>query len=221
MKLTFQSKTIAIYDSVLAADEYDRLWLHFQNEQYQVPNRGGNWIKVWRLNDGASVSSKEYLYSKRPFGNPLDRLLEAVAQLAREQTALVGTKDKDWRDISVRSYLYARGCKLSWHDDTGGYSGAFNYYAHPQWGATWGGELLIAETGEFEHIKENAQVGPYLDSSWENRYLLGVGRGLFIIPKPNRLVYTAAGVHHAVNRVDDDAGDHARCSVSGFFLTDT
>lgn len=40
----------------------------------------------------------------------------------------------------------------------------------------------------------------------------------FISPRPNRLVLLAPNILHAVNRVDDDAGDHLRATIVGFLL---
>lgn len=219
MKLTFSDGKAAVYDEVLPPDELQRVWQQVQTEQYKTPTKNDNWIKVWRLGDGPSVSSGEYLYSKRPFNNALDSLIQAVVAVAKEHRALIGAEGLDWKDITLRAYLYPRGSKLSWHDDTACYSGAFSYYVHPRWAASWGGELLLAETAAFEQIRAEATCGPYLDRDWENRYVLGEGRGAFISAKPNRLVLTKAGVYHSINRVDPDAGDNVRCSISGFFMT--
>ena len=215
---TFVDAKIAIYDSVLSADRFEEVWSHVQRDQYKVPTRNDNWIKVWRLGDGHSVSSKDYRLLNRPLGNPLDFVLEALLEIAQRHPDLVGTLGIDWSDITLRSYLYPRGSKLSWHDDTSGYSGAFSFYAHPKWGSTWGGELMVAETSSVEHIKASAQTGPYLDRGWEDKYVLAEGRGMFFSAKPNRLAIFSPGTYHAINRVDADAGDHARCSVSGFFV---
>ena len=219
MQLKFQDSQIAIYDSVLPQQDFEDLWQQIQIEDYKTPTRNENWIKVWRLNDGFSVSSREFLKSRSPFKNAFDKVLDVVLKVSSRHSSLVGLENKDWVDITLRSYLYPRGTKLSWHDDTGGYAGAFSYYVHPKWGSTWGGELLVADTASFEHIRASATHGPYIERAWEDEYLLGEGRGRFISPKPNRLVLTAGGVYHAINRVDPDAGDHLRCSISGFFIT--
>jgi Rps23 Pro-64 3,4-dihydroxylase Tpa1-like proline 4-hydroxylase len=218
MQATFATEKIAVYDNVLPADAFQDLWVHVQNEQYQIPSRAGNWIKVWRLNDGISMSTKESLYSNRPFNSPIDQVFERVIDIARRHPSIVEAGEAHgWRDISLRSYLYPRGCKLSWHDDTGIYCGEFAYYTHPRWGSTWGGELLIAETEAVQQTRNEASTGPYLDHEWEDRFVLGVGAGTFVSPKPNRLVLMAEGLYHSINRVDPDAGDHVRCSITGFF----
>lgn len=217
MKLRFANDRVAIYDDVLPSDDFDRLWVCVQNDQYRVPEREGAWIKVWRLNDGPSLSSKEYLYSRNTSANHMDVVFRHVIELARRHPNIVGKESETWTDISLRSYLYPRGGKLSWHDDTGIYCGELVYYTHPEWGSTWGGELLIADTDASRSIRDQAIVGPYMDHRWEDRYVLDAGLGMFVSPKPNRLVLLAEGLYHAINRVDADAGDNIRCSITGFF----
>ena len=51
----------------------------------------------------------------------------------------------------------------------------------------------------------------------EDKFLSAHGFGTYVTCKPNRLVLTRPGVWHSINRVDDDAGDHCRASVVGFF----
>jgi len=218
MELTLRTDKIAVYDSVLSAGDFENAWVHVQNEKYSAPAKAGAWIKVWRLNDGPSVSSAEYLYSKRPFGNAYDPIFAAVAEAAKAQGQLVGHEGREWHDIALRSYLYPRGTKLSWHDDTDLKAGSFIFYAHPRWGSTWGGELLVAETGSPKQARAGVRTLPYVDHAWEDRFLLEAGHGHFVSAKPNRLVLLSAAAYHSIGRVDPDAGDNVRCSVSGFFI---
>lgn len=215
---TFQDPRIVVYDNLLSPDHLRSVWEQVQREKYKVPERNGDWIKVWRLTDGVSVSSADYRHSKRPFAGALETIAARVVELARKHPEIAGREGADWVDITLRAYLYPRGSKLSWHDDTASYTGAFSFYAHPIWGSTWGGELLVADTSGFEAVREGATTGPYLDREWEDRYLLGNGHGRFFSAKPNRLVLSSAGLYHAINRVDPDAGDHVRASISGFFM---
>jgi hypothetical protein len=116
-----------------------------------------------------------------------------------------------WGSLILRSYLYPRGTKLNWHNDLG-YKAASIFYVHPEWSGTWGGELMIARTPEGVNLPP-----PHLDHKAEDKFLETFGIGTYITCKPNRLVLTRAGVWHSINRVDNDAGDHARASVVGFY----
>lgn len=218
MKLVLRNDKVAVYDSVLPDADFENVWIQAQNDQYQAPAKAGAWIKVWRLNDGAPVQGTEHLYSRRPLRNAFDPLLDAVAAVARSHAELIGAEGQAWNDITLRPYLYPRGTKLSWHEDTGRKAGSYTFYAHPNWGSTWGGELLIAETAGAEFMRAGLRAGPYLDHGAEDRYVLDAGHGQFIAAKPNRLVILAGGAYHAINRVDSDAGDQVRCSISGFFV---
>lgn len=181
-----------------------------------TPLMAGTWIKVWRLTDSYCFGSDSFLYSKMPFNNVMDAFIKAVLEFSGKYPDLIPSS---WKDVSIKSYLYPRGTKLSWHNDSGDYCGAFTYYVHPKWGSTWGGELVIAEAPPFEQVFDANVMPPHLNHDWEDHYLSIYGMGQWICPKPNRLVLLAPGTFHAINRVDDDAGDNVRCSLQGFFLT--
>ena len=121
--------------------------------------------------------------------------------------------------MSVRPYLYPRGTKLSWHDDSTVYCAAATYYCHLKWGSTWGGELMVAEVPGLAQVFQGKNLSkPHMDHEWEDQYINIYGMGNFITPKPNRLVLMAPGTYHAINRVDADAGDHLRAAIVGFLL---
>lgn len=72
--------------------------------------------------------------------------------------------------------------------------------------------------GTVANVPPNAQgIPPHLDHSYEDEMIGAYGMGNFITAKPNRIVMMKASVWHQINRVDDDAGDHCRCSVVAFF----
>ena len=201
-----ETEDFVVYDDVLEKDQLEAVWNAVQAEQYCTPHIGG-WSKVWRLTDGSSIGGTEYDSSASPFNNYMD-----VMKFVIEGAALLNPKlVSGWTHISLRSYLYARGTKLSWHNDFG-YLGAAIFYAHPYWASTWGGELMVAKTPP-----DASFSAPHLDHKDEDRLLEKFGLGTYITAKPNRLVLTRPGVWHQINRVDADAGDHVRASVVGFF----
>ena len=217
MKIVFKTKRYVVIDDLLPKDQFDNLWLHFQNESYVSPHvTQSGWQKVWRLNDGDCLGSPSYILSKKPFNNYMDAASSYMLAAAKYTEDVSGKKDIDWKEATFRSYIYPAGSKLSWHNDAGSYQAAFTYYAHPFWQSTWGGELLVlAESGD---IPDTAKTAPHLDHRWEDEYVSKIGVGEWIFPKPNRLVIMSGGVYHSINRIDSSAGDNCRCSIVGFLL---
>ncbi len=122
--------------------------------------------------------------------------------------------------VTARTYLHPPGSGLDWHDDEGRFAGAYTYYVHPRWHASWGGELMIVEdvlgrsllpekrhmrNGRVETIKETWDVLTKDDLS--QLLMDGATSTEFVFAKPNRLVFMVGGVWHRVN-------------VAGFFLTE-
>jgi len=195
-----------VYDEVLSQEQFRAVWIAVQQEKFVIPHIG-SWSKVWRLSDGNCMGGIEYDSSNAPYNNYMDFIYKMFSEIAKKHPSVV----PEWLKISMRSYLYPRGTKLSWHNDTG-YLGAGIYYIHPEWASTWGGELLLAKTPPCNTIPP-----PHLDHREEDTFLSYYGSGNYITCKPNRLVLTKAGLWHSINRVDADAGDHVRASLVAFF----
>lgn len=220
MKIVLQTRKFAIIDDVLPPDQFERLWRHFQAEQFTIPHASG-WQKVWRLSDSNCLGGPSYQLTKKPFNNYMDVVSSYLLAALKYAPEIKGEQGKDWVEATFRPYIYPRGSKLSWHNDGGSYHAALTYYVHPYWGSTWGGELMVAEVPDIEKFQsKNSKGQPHLDHRWEDDFLGERGMGQWIFPKPNRLVIMAAGVFHNINRVDPDAGDHARCSIVSFLVKD-
>jgi hypothetical protein len=209
MKLTIDNPKFVIYDEVLESEDFKNVWKWCENEQYFTIN-SSNWLKVWRLSDGTPMGGPEYYHSKSPFESvPLNLVHQHAIAIANRHPQIVG----DWNEIIFRSYVYPRGSRIDWHNDQG-YTAALILYTHDYWSANWGGELMIAEIPKNHEYKN---VGGQIDTSWKNDFINIWGAGNYVMPKPNRMVLTPAGVWHSINRVDADAGDHCRCSIVCFF----
>lgn len=200
-------------DDFLDLEDFAKVWKYVQAESYVQPMSAGSWLKVWRLGDNQPLGSNAYHSTTLPHNNMMDLINEKFVEIAGQYKDIVS----EYKELILRSYIYARGCKLSWHDDSTVYAGAATYYTHPKWGSTWGGELMIAEAPSIEEVFKQKPSGPHLEHEWEDRYINIYGLGQWISPKPNRLVLMAPGVYHSINRVDPDAGDHCRCGIVGFF----
>jgi hypothetical protein len=201
-----ETEDFVIYDDVLDEDQFNRVWKAIQAEDFLIPHIS-NWSKVWRITDGSPIGSKDYDTAVAPFNNYMDLMQFLIVNAAKAHPNIVN----NWAKLVLRSYLYPRGTKLGWHNDLG-YCGAAIFYAHPEWASTWGGELMLARTPPSDHVSP-----PHLDHREEDCFLGHFGLGTYITAKPNRLVITRPGVWHSINRVDDDAGDHCRATVVGFF----
>jgi len=217
MRLLYKTSKFAIYDDVLTKDEFLYVYAYMQEESFAVPTDNGNWIKVWRNGDGSPVAGPPRFGSYGPFNMPLDIVQRKVEEAGKNHPEIV----KPFQDMSIRPYLYPRGTKLSWHDDSNTYCGAATYYCHQKWGSTWGGELFVAEVPSLQQVFKNRNpTKPHIDHEWEDEYINIYGMGHFVTPKPNRLVVMAPGVYHSIGRVDPDAGDHPRCSIVAFYISE-
>jgi hypothetical protein len=218
MRLTFEDARVALYDDVYDPETYEAIWHYLRRENYQDVG-AGEWKRAWRLNDGAPLRSRTFLLSERPYASPMDFVLRALLEAARAHPHVVGQEGEVWDEIGMQVFLYRRGTRISWHQDTryggGQVAGSAALYLHPEWRATWGGELLVPEMADEDVPADDAKTG--LIDGRDDGPLMKHARGLYVAPKPNRLVLISAKVPHCTARIDPDAGDHVRCSVSAFF----
>jgi hypothetical protein len=207
----------SIYDEILSEKEFFDLWKWVQDEEYSGAH-SSKWLKVWRLSDSPPMGGTSYKLSQAPLNNPIDNLIPRILQIAEDNQELIGKRGEKWDEITIRSYIYPRGTKLSWHNDQG-YQAACIFYTHPKWSVSWGGELFIADVDEEyskQCAKEGKKCGP-LDFEYLDAILQDKGVGRYVHSKPNRAVLTPSPIWHTVNRVDADAGDNCRCSIVFFF----
>ncbi|NXY98506.1 2OG-Fe(II) oxygenase [Streptomyces sp. BR123] len=107
--------------------------------------------------------------------------------------------------LTRSAWGYPAGSRLSWHNDAGaGRIGAYVYFAHDHWDASWGGGLAVVD----EESRADACDGAAL--------VAGPSHPALILPRPNRLVVFRARTMHAVQRVDTTAGDRLRRTWTGF-----
>jgi hypothetical protein len=260
MKLVAQTSQFRVYDDVLSEKDFRAVWNHVQLESYVTVHQDG-WVNIWRIPDGMPLAAKVAVLLENPkpaadsatkkeeksgyeprYGatriypthTALDRVLASLVEHADDFADLVGRRNADYDNVSARTFLYPQGTGFSWHEDGPRYSGAFAFYAHPEWRSQWGGELLIGdESTRFQDSKRDdpisitresgelkarrVRIPPFLDDTPQDTVLSKLGVGRFISPKPNRLVVIAGGTAHRINPVSPSAGDHVRCTIAGFF----
>lgn len=229
MEISLKTPGLLVIDDVLDEEAWSEVWTYFQFEDLTPTTRTDG---AWRLEDGQVLAGPEFhgaspwLAPEReaalqdvfedalyPTGAPPDHLLEVLRGLA-EDAELAPVRD-DWEHVAGRAYVYPAGTALSWHrDDHDSYAGAFVYYAHPEWNAQWGGELMVAEV-------DDPLALPVTPFRFENREysdaLMEQGSGRYIAPRPNRLVVLGAQPHR-VAPVTAAAGRAVRASLAGFFV---
>lgn len=232
--LVFQTDTFVILDNFLTSQEAEYVWRYVQDEQFEMIHQK-KWVKAFRLSDGTPAWGPPYIsddYSENtkcgifPTGRGIDLVIKKLKEVAPQFENLIGKFGTDWAYFFARAYLYPQGCGLSWHrDNQNNATGAYVYYAHPEWDPQWGGEFLVApaQTKDIEMPKEKLYegtekfLGSHLDNKFEREALLSSGYGQYILPKPNRLVILTSGVIHCIKKVDPAAGNKVRATIQGFF----
>lgn len=220
MRQTAKNEAFVIYDDALDDDAWSQVWTHFQFASLMpVTVTQG----AWKIENGQPLAGEEFHSAPRTPGNEspkgtyptqtgIDPLIELIHEQQSSFTPWIGT---NWFRFSGRPYVYPANSSLTWHrDDHEFYSGAFIYYAHPEWNVQWGGELLVADMSGLEELP----IMPFrFENSEYSEALMEMGLGHYIMPRPNRLVILG-DCAHAITAVSNAAGRHIRASLAGFFL---
>jgi hypothetical protein len=241
METAFESSQLAVFDDVLPTAEFAKLWRYLQFARFRPINPGVE-HSPWHVSDGQPLQGETALVPAPPAAitdqgratgptHPTEGALECVAEamlrMVPRVQAWVGTPEGDWAAFSVTPWIYPSGTGLSWHSDGARYSGAYVFYAHPEWDAQWGGELLVADESCRLTYSSHVDLPPWsreerlayrFDKREMSSHLSRCGMGRMVMAKPNRLVVLAGGNPHKIAKVDPAAGDRVRASISGFFL---
>jgi hypothetical protein len=207
------TRPYAVIDDFLAPGEHLALWEAFQRTA-AAPAGASEWNRVYRLMDGEEPASSQSRL-RHPRLQDGTNASPAPPALRLFSDTLLKTMMHEpppiavplWTGFTQSAWIYRRDMGLEWHSDTGWLAG-YIYYAHPAWRASWGGELLVADNP--------AESGP-----GETRSVVEAvceSGGVFIYPRPNRLVLLRGGTMHCIKKVESAAGSAFRASVSGFFL---
>jgi hypothetical protein len=217
------NRAYAIADDFLSHREHLDLWDAFQ-ETVVSPADAREWNRVYQLTDGEEPVSSKFQVRKPSLrdGSPNDLPGPAALRVFSEKLSALVTGDRPpiavepWTGFSASAWVYRPGAGLEWHSDTGRLA-AYIYYMHPAWRSSWGGELLVAA----DDSSSSGVTAAALSSSDNSRSAVeAVCRtgGVFIYPRPNRLVLLRGGTLHCVKKVESAAGNAVRASVSGFFF---
>lgn len=233
----FESAAGIIYDDFLPEDVYQKLTHWATTTDYEYINIKGKIQRAWHVHDGFPLRSTsnvfyhafppeqkpDYAY---PSGLAVDAFIESLLAIQPEVEHLVGRQRDDWLHFSVTSWLYPQGTSLAMHDDGSGvYTGAYVFFMNQEWRAHWGGLLILMDEEASRRVHDyrdkNDQIEFYrkkfLHAGGLDELLLEHGMGKCIFPKRNRIVFIANHAYHMVTKVNEQAGDHVRMSLAGFF----
>lgn len=209
MIASIRTSNLLVLDEFLGPELLREVWKRVETESYFPQHVLGQWSRLWRTQGTLPASTQNWKISEIPeaddyrcvLGNAFFQIAERCPELCKP----------GWGDLSLHMHVLHAGTKIGWHVDGHSY-GSFAYYPHPAWDANWGGEMMIPDIARQEKPEHS------LSNDWDNKHVLGRGVGYSIMPKPDRLVFTAPGVVHSIARVDADAGMNRRFSVVGFLV---
>jgi hypothetical protein len=241
MQKQFQNHQMAVIDDFLPHDEFREVWRYLQNEDYRNVHQDGI-APVYRIGDGNPLVGRPVYVASRssirddlvaslntavpgsrvyPTNLAVDCLIRQLLSQASDFVDLIGRAYDDWLYLTATASIYPQGTGLSWHRDGSRYTGAYIYYGHDEWNVTWGGEFLVQDEAisqeQNEALRKKSTLHQF-DNRAENEQLLARGMGMYIMPKPNRLLVVAGGNPHAVTQVNRSAGNRVRATVGGFFV---
>lgn len=216
-----------VVDDFLSTEDWKKLYNQIQVDKWLKINNAAD--KYWHLTDGDGYKTKRLISKERPFHNNYDIWFHRLSKFfeTKEAKKFMG----DIIGFSCRAYAYPVGGKNPWHNDLGMMTYAF--FIHKHWQINWDGTLLIIPVNQIDYnqlfeltdgSKGNDQYSAdnipmeMFEQNEKYKKIMDYGRGTFISPKPNRLVIINKNVIHGVNRVDKDAGENSRISLSGSIL---
>lgn len=155
-QISYQSEQAVVYDDVLPSNSFRRLFVHLNKLKYHSVHAQG-WRKVWRLHDGNPLTSQAGWYYEEnaevqndqlifPTRTPTDELVKWIIEQSPEVELVVGKAGLAWKRFSFAPWIYPPGSGLSLHQDGVLYTGAFTYFAHPEWRLHWGGHLMVLDS---------------------------------------------------------------------------
>jgi hypothetical protein len=226
-RLSYRSNDVVVYDDVLAADEFRHLFSYLNSLDYQSVHVLG-WRKVWRLHDGNPLTSRAgWHYNDGnggkpeelvfPTETPVDTLVRWIIERTPEIESIVGKSGTNWRRFSFAPWVYPPGSGLSLHQDGHIYSGAFTYFAHPDWHLHWGGHLMVLDEPKGSAVQASDVIFPPFLTDDPSEITFDPGFAFTVFAKPNRIAFLSPTCRHVMTRVDSNAGQNARVSVAGFF----
>lgn len=215
---------VLVVDDFLEQEAWDRLLNQVQCDEWTQSQPDD---KYWHITDGANYKASKRFLRDAPFNDNYDIWADAIRAFADSEPAQEYVAG--YTDIAMRCHGYPVGSKNPWHTDMGGVT--YSYYLHKHWQINWDSMLLVLPKDSVEYkqimrkLPGTKQQDTYrstgtlemFEQAEKQKGLIEHGMGYFVAPKPNRLVLINKNVVHGITRVDKDAGENVRLTMTGFF----
>jgi Rps23 Pro-64 3,4-dihydroxylase Tpa1-like proline 4-hydroxylase len=223
--IVINSPEVLVVDDFLNDQDWDRLLNQVQLDAWSQTQPDD---KYWHWTDGVNYKNTKRFLRDAPFDDNFDIWFNAIKKFA-DTCEPAQQFVKGYTDIAMRCHAYPVGSKNPWHTDMGGVT--YSYYLHKHWQINWDATLLILPKGSVEYkqvmpkLPGTKQYDSYkgtgslelFEQANKVKNLIEYGVGTFVSPKPNRLILINKNVVHGITRVDPDAGENLRISLTGFF----
>jgi hypothetical protein len=223
-KVVMKTPEVLVVDDFLPQESWDRLLNQVQCDEWTQSQPDD---KYWHITDGANYKASKRFLRDAPFNDNYDIWADAIRAFADSEPAQEYVAG--YTDIAMRCHGYPVGSKNPWHTDMGGVT--YSYYLHKHWQINWDSMLLVLPKDSVEYkqimrkLPGTKQQDTYrstgtlemFEQAEKQKGLIEHGMGYFVAPKPNRLVLINKNVVHGITRVDKDAGENVRLTMTGFF----
>jgi len=223
--VVMKTPEVLVVDDFLNQEDWNKLHNQVQCDEWTQSQADD---KYWHITDGPNYKASKLFLRDYPFDNNYDIWADAIKTFA-DDCAEAQDFVAGYTDIAMRCLGYPVGSKNPWHTDMGGVT--YSYYLHKHWQINWDSTLLVLPRGSVEYkqimrkLPGTKQIDTYrgtgtlemFEQAEKQKNLIDYGIGTFISPKPNRLVLIGKNVVHGITRVDKDAGENVRLTLTGFF----
>ena len=220
-----QTPELLVVDDFLDEETWDKILNQSQVDAWTQTETDD---RYWHITDGPNYKGIKRFLKQAPYNDNFDLWFQAIHEFSSKCEA-AQPYVKKYTDIAMRCHGYPVGSKNPWHMDMGFVT--YSYYLHKHWQINWDSTLLVLPKGSVEYrqmllkLEGTKQKDTYagtgalemFEQAEKTKNLMDYGMGTFISPKPNRLVLINKNVVHGITRVDKDAGENVRLTLTGFF----
>ncbi|MDA9374103.1 hypothetical protein N9R43_01840 [bacterium] len=228
-KIISITEEVMIVDDFLPEDVQDRILNQVQVDKWKRTDEVDD--KFWHVTDGLNYKNQKRWHSDYPHKDNSDLWFEHFHKFLTtcpEVENFVDGASEGIEDFAMRCHAYPVNSKNPWHYDLG--FSTYTYYLHKEWQVNWDSTLLVLPKGSAEyhqtidlmegtvHYDSYKEINSPMEMfQQKNKYdnIMDVGRGQFVMPKPNRLVLIKHDTIHGITRVDSDAGENVRVTLTG------